>query len=45
MTNYNGIITLEERKMATIPNIYKNRKKYSRKGKNKKKYTEEDKQN
>lgn len=29
------IITLEERKMATRPNIYKNKKKYSRKKKNK----------
>lgn len=29
------IITLEERKMATRPNIYKSKKKYSRKKKNK----------
>jgi hypothetical protein len=29
------IVTLEERKMATRPNIYKNKKKYTRKGKQK----------
>jgi hypothetical protein len=30
------IITLEERKMATRPNVYRNKKKYTRKGKHKK---------
>ncbi len=29
-------ITLEERRMATRPNIYKNKKKYKRKSKHKK---------
>lgn len=30
------VITLEERKMATRPNIFKNKKKYTRKDKHKK---------
>lgn len=30
------VITLEERKMATRPNVFKNRKKYTRKDKHKK---------
>lgn len=29
------ILTLEERRMATRPNVYKNKKKYTRKKKNK----------
>jgi hypothetical protein len=29
------VITLEERRMATRPNVYKNKKKYTRKNKHK----------
>jgi hypothetical protein len=30
------VITLDERRMATRPNVYKNKKKYTRKNKHKK---------
>jgi hypothetical protein len=34
------VITQQERRMATRPNVYKNRKKYSRKDKHKEQYGE-----